>query len=513
MRNKIIPLLTIIPLLSACQNSGPLTFVPFSDYVNEQHLSGEINPIHTINGDFASIKGFLYDNKDNRHHVVANSLGEDKMLVLPVRFKDSDNSISLEDKTIYIQNAFFGDSSVTKHESVASFYNKSSYGQLRITGEVAPWYELDINASEWKKKGNEQTTASRNITVAALKALREDPNFDLSIYDSDNDGYLDMVYTIYDYPYSDVSKNDISEELFWAYTDFIKESENGVMPTEKYANAYAWSSLYFSNFNENKKVDASTYIHETGHLLGLVDYYNINQKEQGYYYQPTGFFDVMDSNQGDHTVFSKYLLNWVSPKLLEKGKNVTIKLKDFSKTGEFILLPLNENYDNNPFNEYLLLEYFCPRDLNKGNGLSYQDVDINGNKVIFTFPNYHGLKVYHVDARLAYFTKKTNIGTMPKKICLVGEETTELSDVSVDFAFDNSIKSKEAETGNVLYHLLESSGNNTFKDGQLANNDTLFRYGDTFGVNTFEELSSRAGFTFKIIDVATNDVTISFTSK
>ena len=322
-----------------------------------------------------------------------------------------------------------------------------------------------------------------------------------------------MVYTIYDYLYSDVSKNAISEELFWAYTDFIKESENGVMPTEKYANAYAWSSLYFSNFQENKKVDASTYIHETGHLLGLLDYYNTNQKDQGYYYQPTGFFDVMDSNQGDHTVLSKYLLNWVSPKLLEKGKDVTVKLKDFSKTGEFLLLPLNEKYDNNPFNEYLLLEYFCPRDLNKGNGLSYQDIDINGNKVIFSFPNFHGLKVYHVDARLAYYTKKTNIGALPKKICLVGEETTELSDAAVDFAFDNSIKSKDAETGSVLYHLLESSGENTFKDGHLANNNTLFRYGDTFGIDTFKELSNRAGFTFKIVDVATNDVTIKFTSK
>ena len=523
MRNKLLPLLCILPLLSACQQSGPLTYIPYTDYVPEQNLNvdeddssyyrkAEVTPIHTEKGDFTSIKQFLRNNKDGRNHVIASSKGEKKMLIIPVRFLDSSDDISLENKTIRLQNAFFGDPKTTANESVASFYNKSSYGQLRLTGEIAPWYTLDIKSSEWKKKGNDQTYASRSITIEAIKELRK-ANFDFSSFDSDDDGYLDMVYTIYDYPYADSSKDAVSDELFWAYTDFIREGENGASSGDKLVNAYCWSSFYFA-LGEKNQADSSIFIHETGHLLGLSDYYNTNSKTQGYYYQPTGFFDLMDSNQGDHTVFSKYLLNWSSPKVLKKGVNTTLKLKDFSKTGDYLLLPLDDQYNDNPFGEYLLLEYFSPNGLNKSNGLSYQDVDMNGKKIIFNFPSYHGLKVYHVNAKLGYFTKKSTTTLMSSFICLVGDEAGhDLTDATIDFAYDNSIKTIDADNKQVLYHLLESSGENTFKYGQLASNDTLFRYGDTFGIDTFQELSDLAGYTFKIVDVSTNNVSIRFTSK
>ena len=164
MRNRLFPLLLIVPMLASCHSSGPLTFVPYTDYQEEQNLNIDeendyfyrrsvVNPISTKKGEYTSFKDFLKESKDNRNHILANAKGEAKMLVLPVRFTDSDNSIPLEDKTIYIQNAFFGDSKVTQLESVASFYNKSSYGQLRITGEVAPWYELDIASYQCKNKG------------------------------------------------------------------------------------------------------------------------------------------------------------------------------------------------------------------------------------------------------------------------------------------------------------------------------------------------------------------------
>ena len=299
-----------------------------------------------------------------------------------------------------------------------------------------------------------------------------------------------------------------------AGTDFVKDSDNGAASGETLVNAYSWSSLYFTNFHKERKVDSSIYIHETGHLLGLSDYYNTEKKKQGYYYQPTGFFDLMDSNQGDHTALSKYLLNWTSPKVVKEGINGVIKLRDFSKTGDYLLIPLDGSYSNNPFGEYLLLEYFCPNGLNKSNGLSYQDFDINGDKVVFSFPNYHGLKVYHVDARLAYFTKKTSISISANRICMVGEDSPYLTmEAAVDFAFDNSIKTESADKESVLYHLLEKSGENTFKDGKLASNNTLFRYGDTFGVDTFQDLSERAHYTFKITDVGSNTISIKFTSK
>ena len=522
MRKKNIFIFITLPILVGCMNNLPYpTFLPYSNYLSPMEIKEEdngiyyrkkdISPIHTDKGDYSLMKEFLKDNKDNRNHVIANSVGEDKLLVLPVRFLDSDNSISLEEKTTAIKNAFFGESKTTKKESVASFYNKSSYGKLKISGEVAPWYELNFHSYEWKNKaGNDQTAASRKIALQALNELKNNPDFPLSNFDNDKDNYLDMVYVIYDYPYSSGNKDNTNEELFWAYTDFIRESENP-SGSDIFINAYCWSSLYFA-YDKKGKVDSSTYIHEVGHLLGLADYYNTNLKELGYYYQPTGFFDLMDSNQGDHTALSKYLLNWTTPKIIKKGINTTLKLKNFSKYGDYLLLPFDD-YQDNPYNEYLLLEYFTGNGLNQTNGLTYQDIDIDGNKIIFNFPTYHGLKVYHVNAKLGYFTKKTTIGSSSNFICLVGEEKGhDLTNAVIDFAYDNTIKTSEVDKKPVLYHLLESSGNNTFKNGNLADNNTLFRFNDTFGVDTYLDLAKKAGYSFQITNIQTDNISIKFTS-
>lgn len=519
MKNKGLLLLFILPLTVSCSRNTILEYVPFTSYLNPIDLNIEedtdlyyrhkdVTPIKTLKGEYKDFKEFLYNSLDNRTHVHMQNKGENKMLVIPIAFTDSGDEKTLNQHYIYIQNAFFGDTSVNKSESVTAFYNKSSYGNLKITGEVAPWYKLDIASSDWKKKGSSNTDASRRITLEAVKYLVENNLININDYDANEDGYIDSVYAIYDYPYS--SSNSDSE-FFWAYTDFIKDKEYGLNNNPPYVNAYCWSSSYFA-ITDSKKSDASTYIHETGHLLGLEDYYNTGNRKQGYHFQPTGFFDLMDSNQGDHTVFSKYLLNWSSPKVIKKGINGKITLRDFSSSGDYLLLPLDDKYQNNPFGEYLLLEYFTPQGLNTPNGVRYQETDINGNLITFEFPNFYGLKVYHVDARLAYYEKKT-IPTRTR-ICYIddpkAEELTKDKEILVNFATNNSIADKDVGKVNPLYHLLEASGENTFKDGKLATKGTLFKYGDTFGIDTFQELAKRCGYTFKVTNIGTKKATIIF---
>ena len=521
--------LIIAPIVISCQNSGPLEFVPYSFITDPTptnvdrdeelyYQQKDFSPIVTARGEYKYMKEFLKDNRDNRTHALMDTKGDNKMLVLPIRFADSPNDISLEDKTILLKNAFFGDSSVTKLESVTSFYNKSSYGQLRISGEVAPWYTVGskkvsggIPEKSWTTYSTNQIIASRMIALEALENYRQS-GVDLSIFDNNNDGYIDSIYVVYDYPYSTVTKDKKPDDEFrWAYVDFIKEKETGLNNQTPYANAYGWSSLYFAIENGNK-VDSSTYIHETGHILGLQDYYNTGNRATNHF-QPLGFFDLMDSNQGDHTVLSKYLLNWTSPKILKKDVEGSITLNNFSNTGDCLLIPLDNRDVTNPYSEYLMLEYFAPERLNTPNNLKYQDVNKEGKTVIFEFPNLHGLKVYHVDARLGYY-KRESIGIANEKICFVGEEekaTLPLNNALIDFYYSNEIKDTEVNKRNVLYHLLESSGSNSFRDGNFASNKTLWGYGDTFGINTFQDLANRAGVTFKVTSLMRNNVTVSFT--
>lgn len=520
MKKAILVLLSILPITISCQSSGPLEYIPYQyDFspmdvnvdVDEDlyYQKSDFTPIETAKGEYKYMKEFLRNNRDNRTHALMNTKGDMGMLVLPIRFTDSPDTITLEEKTILLKNAFFGDPSTTKLESVASFYQKSSYGHFKLTGEVAPWYTLDIPSYNWKAKSQNQIDASRKMTLEALNYLRNS-GFDLNKYDHNNDGYIDSIYVVYDFEYSKSSSKGATDELFWAYVDFIKENEASLNNEAPYANAYAWSSLYFA-VDGGRKVDSSTYIHETGHMLGLQDYYNTGARSTGYYhYQPLGFFDLMDSNQGDHTALSKFLLNWSSPKVLKKNIEGSVTLSVFSDTGDYLLIPF-EGYNDNPYAEYLLLEYFAPENLNTPNGLKYQDVDKDGNNVIFEFPNAHGLKVYHVDARLGYY-KKSTIGAANERICFVGEEEGhgDLTDTFIDFYYTNEIKDSEISKRNVIYHLLESSGENTFKNGRLASNKTFWGYGDTFGIDTFQDLAKKAGYTFKVTALGSQNVKVTF---
>ena len=513
MKKAWLTLLSILPITIACQGSGPLEYVPYQYDFQPMNVNvdkdeklyyqkADFTPIHTAKGDFVNMREFLKNNRDNRTHALMDNKGEMAMLVLPIRFTDSPNDVSIQDKTIYVKNAFFGDPKTTKLESVASFYQKTSYGNFKITGDVAPWFTLDIAHDQWRSKSSNQIEASRKMSLEALNEYRK-TGVDLSKYDLNHDGYIDSIYVVYDYPYSKNASKSSNDELFWAYVDFIKENES-VNPV---VNAYAWSSLYFALGNGNK-VDASTFIHETGHILGLQDYYNTGSRDYCHY-QPLGFFDLMDSNQGDHSALSKYLLNWSSPKVLKANVEGSITLSIFSNTGDYLLIPFG-GYNDNPYAEYLLLEYFAPENLNTPNGLKYQDTDKDCNTVIFEYPNVHGLKVYHVDARLGYY-KKSPIGSANEKICFVGEEEgRDLSDAYVDFYYTNEIKDSEVNKRNVFYHLLESSGENSFKNGRLASNSTLWGYGDTFGIDTFKDLAEKAGYTFKVTALGSKNITVTF---
>ena len=81
---------------------------------------------------------------------------EQKMLVVPVYFTDSSvaNDSSLrETKRKLINNAFFADETGSTYQSVASYYNRSSYGHLRLSGEVTPWISLEESSNDALNQG------------------------------------------------------------------------------------------------------------------------------------------------------------------------------------------------------------------------------------------------------------------------------------------------------------------------------------------------------------------------
>lgn len=528
MNKKVISLFLLIGLLSACKSDVlPLKYTPYQYLENPQttfikssgdiyYRNDEVMPLvlKDIEGvniktgitSYSSLNDVSLGFDTNNYSLVSNdvdfpnSIIEQNLLVAPVYFTDSSVATSDElkqEKLTLLENAFFGDEKYTNYQSVASYYNKSSYGHLKIKGEVLPWVSISQSSSEAYQEGkNSPENYSDKIAKMVVESLDEET---FNKYSKNNEGVLDSLYLIYDYPYQNDKKNN-EDSLFWAYTYHCKTSNK--------VSVYSWSSFDFVGSKALNKhiVDASTYIHETGHLFGLLDYYNKGSLTS---YQPMGFMDMMDYNLGDHSPLSKYLLNWTSPYVLNMGdkSSGSITIKSFSESGEFILVPRSD-YNGTAYDRYLLISFFSPKGLNDLSDFpSYEYINESGKKSVFTYPNKYGVLVYEVNAKLGYFKSGTIRSFTPT--CFV-DETPASGDYVINFYYDNEINNSNDKP---LYHLLESSGQNTFKEGGCASNETLFKYNSTFGIKTFEDLASEFGVTFKVSQLTVNQATITFNKK
>lgn len=531
--SKLMVLMLIPLLLSGCFLSTSLEYIPYQDYVTPLNNKNNIDTdtyyqvekydeltYADLNGNQHIIDDFrdVYSSSNNgRPYLNMNSLGEQNLLVIPVSFTDSDKK-NQNEKLIHLQNAFFGSKEKNISESVASFYNVSSYGHLKLKGKVSDFFNLNMSSSQLQNKINSKTNASRYVASNAIEWYMNNYD-DISLFDNDNDKYIDGVFIVYDAPYV---ANNKQNSLFWAYTDHMKKSETisfkdgtkEVVNDKEYCvSTYAWASYYFTNVNNNY-VDSHVFIHETGHIFGLQDYYSNGV------YQPLGYLDMMDYNIGDHNAYSKMLLNWTTPYVIKD--EMTITISPTITSGETILIPCKK-WNNTPYDEFLLIEYYAPIGVNAYDSklsFSYQNSQ-NEVKTGKIFTNY-GIKLYHVDATLAYIKNK-GLGTIislfddpdvEQKLAdyvLDCEQNELYPTYCIDFAYTNN------NANHPFISLLESSGQNSFKNGEAATNETLFRQGDSFGIDTYQDFTFYDGssllFAFRVDKLTSQSATITFIKK
>lgn len=324
--------------------------------------------------------------------------GDTPFLIVPVVFPGEEAQMT-EDNWSKIHKAFFGNSDSLHFESLHSYYYKSSFGQLNITGNVTDYFQIKgYNGLPTKV---EEFTDNHITTIVqyAWTWAQEKYNITPTDYDSNADGYLDGMWLV---RMSD--KVDSTSNLLWAFNHSTSQTGNINSPT---TNNYGWipfpfleDSQYGSEYQSrfvNHECDAHVCIHETGHMLGLADYYSYSYSG----YAPMGGFDMMDQNYGDHNPYSKMLYNWITPYVVTG--NCTITIPSCQKRNALIVIPYNDktlrkNSDNkyvfNPFDEYLVLDLY--NNLN----LYEQGYDCYNQSPIETV----GGRIYHVDGRLMLYS-------------------------------------------------------------------------------------------------------------
>lgn len=321
------------------------------------------------------------------------STGKVSLLVVPV-ITPGDEELATEENWNLIKKCFFGKKEDMHFESLHSYYYQSSFEQLDFTGGVTGYFNPASVSNTFSSIENYTETNIARLPQLALDWAVSNYGIDPKDYDSNKDGYVDGVWLIYLHSVS-------SSSNFWAFTS-TNGSSNGTVDAPV-ANTFGWAGLGFlndeaySSGSDNEAADAHVLIHETGHMLGLSDYYSYSQTG----YAPLGTADMMDNNIGDHNPYSKLLLGWVKPYIVTG--NATIHLSSDQYKNNVILLPYDDKtyakdsdgkYIFNPFDEYLVL------DLYNDNNLNYQNYDAY---YAFTVKA-TGVRLYHVDSRLAEYT-------------------------------------------------------------------------------------------------------------
>ena len=434
-----------------------------------------------------NIQSYGRNNVDN--WVYTPSTGKVPFLVVPVIIPGY-SGYDTADNLALIQKAFFGNSSDLNFESLHSYYYRSSYGQLDITGVVTDFFDLASYDSSFSSTSSITSTSTINIANDAAEWASTVQGYDLTDFDSDGDGLIDGMWLVYLAPSSSSSNS-----AFWAFSYTTGNSGNVSSPV---VNNYGWAGINFLNDQyagngnyENAECDAHVLIHETGHMLGAYDYYSYSYNS----YDPTGSCLMMSYNVGDHDLYTKMLFGWVTPYIVYDTSKLSIVASQ-AKKDQLIVIPYegktytkdsNGKVKFNMFDEYIVLEYYTDDDLNSYDYDCYNVTSIKGK----------GIRMLHIDNRLGYnnssssynpyysnynvtmFSDPDEVLTTTKKLIkpINNSESGQRSESSY-YGLDSSYDAYD-EIRVISKDKRVLSTNNT------ANTNTLFKSGDSFNINDY----------------------------
>ncbi len=235
-------------------------------------------------------------------------------------------------------------------ESLHDYYDRASFGQLDIQADVIGWYTTDYNRDDVATIDVESDRPARE---AVLREVFEfyDEDVDYSVYDNDGNGTIDYFAVIWTGPHGEWST------FWWGYQTHFSDGAYLLDGVRLDAYSWQWESrnypdVYDPETMNNVEFQPSTLIHETGHALGLPDYYDYDGSVGPV--GGVGGLDMMDATRGDHNCFSKWVLDWITPQVLTQGAQ-QFTLNSAASTGDAVVIMPDITGDT-PFDEFFMVQ-------------------------------------------------------------------------------------------------------------------------------------------------------------
>jgi M6 family metalloprotease-like protein len=348
--------------------------------------------------------------------------GTVKILALLISFSDYPGTTP----PATFESRLFGNGSGSPpYDSLRNFYTRSSYGQLAIAGDVLGWYQ-----SPYARATVAETDAGRQNLIKEALSYYDAQGHDFSQYDNDGDGTIDYLCVFWTGPHGEWAS------FWWGYYTWFSDSTYRLDGKRLTNYSWQWELYNYPSGGFNP----STIIHETGHALGVPDYYDYDDTigPRG----GVGGLDIMDGT-ADHNSFSKFMLDWITPTVVAGGSR-TVSLRASGLYPDAVLFFPGASGG-------IFDEYFMVQNRNR----------VGNDTNIFTGSD--GLVIWHVDARLDAW--------------------------NYDFLYDNSY------TEHKLLRLMEADGLEEIETwAASADAGDYYKAGMTFGPATVPD-SSRYGGT------------------
>ena len=282
--------------------------------------------------------------------------GKPKAPVILVEFADSTFSLHEPERAFnYYLNGIGKPDSIHNREDVLPA-SVRSYFKMMSNGDFQPEFDIYGPVRLSKKTGDYKNNCS-GLVKEACQAM--DNEIDFSQYDSNNDGYIDLVYVIYAGYSASITGN--ADNCIWPASGAVNlgsfDGKTGYrwgVNNELNGFPGAFSSKPYKRINGQ-----GLFLHEFSHTLGLPDFYPTVSTAQ-VDNQAMEFWDLMDGGEyvangywpASYTGWEREAMGWLKVDTLDEAQtNIELMALDFG--GKSYRVP---NLNDPTGREYFMLE-------------------------------------------------------------------------------------------------------------------------------------------------------------
>ena len=381
------------------------------------------------------------------------------------------------------------------------YFEHNSYGNVSFD-----YYFLYYDTGLTCKQAYDNTPRDLEIFSEARKLYKGDQK----VWDSDHDGYVDMVVFIFG--------EDTAKTVGGGARRFIRGNASSTASTDPDYDVPALRNSLHDDYQTMLTAAAPgrdvtglrLVLHETGHQFGLTDYYNPKEAEgEDGDFDTLGYFDMQSSDLGDWNPYSRFSCGWLAPYIVDDSvESITLKLGCSSEVPDTVLIPTSGGWNGTAFDEYIMVDVMAPSgangfdwiSLSSGGGIASNDTHRGG-----------GVRIYHVDSRMMQYRMYGNY--QHEAIDSYEDYLSRIQNPDFGYEFDIYYRFLNSNAFEPLipgesrfYHLIDvvpSDGSRRFRTYSQTNTrwlsdffqvTDLFTVGDVFSMETCSDAFANAPY-------------------